>query len=1225
MKRLICFFIVLTIGLSHPVFATATKLQSETKKKAAEVAKQASSGSASTDFLYEMRNTGSGAVYGELLSFAQEGAKGGIRSALKVGQEATILAAKIKTIRDRIASLSGATGDMLAVIDITTKIAGDDLKGAAWSAGFTALGKLVARDSVAKAIGFTTTAPIVVAIAAAQIYKASYDAEASASMSRAMESFYGTVTRLARVRGRSLGESPGPFPSTNENIEKIWQQIVRSSSFRASFGNYVIQDLKGEWPQPGFFASLDANYIGLTTNVKALKQEQVEGLSANKGQIRLYISSMLAGINKPAWADEKRVLAVNALRSLKAHFAQYGASLNKGLANMENASKRLPVVLRYARGCDALIKSEISGKSLDGLSVILSTIKMYVRDVLRWLPPKGVDPSVDEAFTKLVAAHQQASRGKELLSRQLEQAIRSGDLLVDEEVDAKSVYEDYFRPEINAFDWNRMCPPSVVVDEMSKALAAGRFRYQYDYETLVGDRADYGGSILRAWQIENYAVACGGGIDGVVQAPAKEQTIAGFYQKEREQVRNIYAEKPDNDEIYPDLWNRAYQIALAALGGQEQLSKSKYEDITGALSGMLSVYSVQAQKVYARAKEIDQNFRRYGGRAFSHDFLRHYVPPDRFAKIAFHLISDNDPLGVDDVIAEFDSVSSDFRAEVKPPIKSIYANMEKIRSRAGREVSECNIRKLPLLEKAYSICTSMEDFAKEWDRSVNEAQVDYKDIVRFVDPKFMDNLQPFYIKRSKVPVWVKGRFLQAQKLDEKIRSYIAERESWISYSRLIDQNLREWTQTGISRGVLVSFKYSNASDDFKIGWHYKDGDLLKVETPYPHNLSKIERNLLVTELRSLWDRGGLKKFSKSHAQWLQQVVDKYFQELGRVGVMAENFYACDEAGGCAIPPITAQILNEAETIVNAMTPGSNDFLSQYNSLLKVIRLWISFPGQQNKEIFRKISSASLRAPFAPRYVKMRELLHKKVLQNYLLVEQQVVQKKMERELLTKQRLPNLLEIIKKRVQQGRRQFKNAESSSVRGEQLVQLISSLEIVRAKLSDDPYQDAVSLSGAVVDEGLRMQVRNIFTSVRTLSFDLMNLIQTLKNQKSSDLSAIRVFYSEFQQAYGEKNESRLLSYLSDDWEAGDGTTLFDVEDYFHNMFNVFDEIQMRITDLIIESVGGNRFRVSYDTIITSQIYEDGLEHVEKSSVSEEVMITTTGKVIIIRTPQGRFWYVR
>jgi hypothetical protein len=99
--------------------------------------------------------------------------------------------------------------------------------------------------------------------------------------------------------------------------------------------------------------------------------------------------------------------------------------------------------------------------------------------------------------------------------------------------------------------------------------------------------------------------------------------------------------------------------------------------------------------------------------------------------------------------------------------------------------------------------------------------------------------------------------------------------------------------------------------------------------------------------------------------------------------------------------------------------------------------------------------------------------------------------------------------------------------------------------------------------------------------------------------------------------------MSLLSDDWEAGDGTTLFDVEGYFRNMFTVFDEIQVDIRNLRVESMGSDQCRVRYELQITGRVYADGLVHQEQSDVVEELAGFDGGRVRIARTPQGRFWY--
>ena len=54
------------------------------------------------------------------------------------------------------------------------------------------------------------------------------------------------------------------------------------------------------------------------------------------------------------------------------------------------------------------------------------------------------------------------------------------------------------------------------------------------------------------------------------------------------------------------------------------------------------------------------------------------------------------------------------------------------------------------------------------------------------------------------------------------------------------------------------------------------------------------------------------------------------------------------------------------------------------------------------------------------------------------------------------------------------------------------------------------------------------------------------------------------------------------------------------------------------------GNRYQVSYQAVITGQIFQNNLKHQEKSDVSEELEVVN-GKARLVRTLKGRFWYIR
>lgn len=121
------------------------------------------------------------------------------------------------------------------------------------------------------------------------------------------------------------------------------------------------------------------------------------------------------------------------------------------------------------------------------------------------------------------------------------------------------------------------------------------------------------------------------------------------------------------------------------------------------------------------------------------------------------------------------------------------------------------------------------------------------------------------------------------------------------------------------------------------------------------------------------------------------------------------------------------------------------------------------------------------------------------------------------------------------------------------------------------------------------------------------------------------IAEFYQQFRGAYEGRNDSQLISFLGDDWESGDGTTLADLQGYLRNSFSVFDEIRYTQSNLQIHPAAQGSFRVTYDLAIIGRIYAENLTHEEKSSVSEELAFDDGGKLRILRTTGGRFWSVQ
>ncbi len=120
------------------------------------------------------------------------------------------------------------------------------------------------------------------------------------------------------------------------------------------------------------------------------------------------------------------------------------------------------------------------------------------------------------------------------------------------------------------------------------------------------------------------------------------------------------------------------------------------------------------------------------------------------------------------------------------------------------------------------------------------------------------------------------------------------------------------------------------------------------------------------------------------------------------------------------------------------------------------------------------------------------------------------------------------------------------------------------------------------------------------------------------------IREFYARFGDAYESRNDSLIMSLVGDDWQAGDGTTLADLQTNLSRTFRLFDEVKYRITNLNIFPGPQSHQIATYDVTITSRIYRRNIKHVESSQVSEELAADDRGVIKIVRTLNGRFWYV-
>lgn len=155
------------------------------------------------------------------------------------------------------------------------------------------------------------------------------------------------------------------------------------------------------------------------------------------------------------------------------------------------------------------------------------------------------------------------------------------------------------------------------------------------------------------------------------------------------------------------------------------------------------------------------------------------------------------------------------------------------------------------------------------------------------------------------------------------------------------------------------------------------------------------------------------------------------------------------------------------------------------------------------------------------------------------------------------------------------------------------------------------------------LLAEMEGLIREAERLTKELIKEKEEQQERAAKGLEVIRAFYQEFARRYEFRDEYGVLSLLADEWEAGDGSTLWDLEETLARNFRVFDEVSYQISNLqVVESQGNKRYLVCYDLKIVSEIYDRNIRHEEKSSVREIVEINKDSSGRIIKTLGGRFW---
>jgi hypothetical protein len=1137
------------------------------------------------------------AAYGELLNVYSE-------TLAKGGSEA------IKEISDKLDYYNKAIGRIAGVIDVGGKLYLGQNEEAAISAGLIALGELAGTQTgkaYLSAMGLTTL-PVTTLITAIQVYRLSVSELQKSEIAVTLESFYGTIEndRFLRNRNREIGVGD-PIPVTPEAVEYTWRKVYQDSTWRKNFKTYVEEELgKDDFPEPGIWSQWMAPG---NVNVEA-------EILQRKDEFKGYIAGLLSSLNRIAKVREQQFVMGKYVEELAAK----AKNLRSGdiLGKYTRAVEKLPQVRTFVNECPANIQQGMNSRNEYPLTQIINNSKRYATDVLAWIPASGkLGTERGKLIDALRSFHDQAWEAREFLRKSEKRAL--------------AIKAERARVE---------------------AWHASSFNFSLTFDDLKGQ------------------------IDQEFQRTGKIQTVQQLLSDQNTEMREHYAQQSEavtqdferaqqSTPIPPERDRNAYEEFGRQLAAYQDLDRMRLGDLRAKIESYVETLNLRSSlaedQVGIYFKEIERITHQFRSRKYARKSYQNITGIAGLERMLDRFCGDFPSAGYVGIQnLKFPEATYNENGDVNSFTNS-YGNYL---STLGQNISESRyisfcggraylpnlIESIDYMAVAVDNFTAMEPELQTLEQKITELESildqhswnPQQRYVKSVINKLEEETKPLVEK-------IKELMKKGERLKEAgtaaISGYntdldnIEKDENYIQELRAILGQLSPILKSFVSRypsrsvyGLNGSYcvrpelaeAYYNANCNALSGKR-----ILMNKNDVRNAMDKLEREL--ADARLLWlDR----KFSLG----IKDYADFYIGR--RTPLLKETPEHYTVVDGISAYP------NRQKVCRIVLKDYFDNLLASIESVEKV-----DWHFERNME--KALKADHLNLLNVPRREQPVDLVFIDLLsypQDGTATMKKIASDCWDDE--TRKSILGVVEIFNSKLE-AFHQWKNAEAyfedKKKQLSEIVGNLSSLEYqAQAAYNKDSYDPAVKklyaeaaakeapvmgfLNGAINDSKLSPDRQGYFAK-RKEEFErrfffirqwagISSKIPP-KSKDSEARGAINEFYDKFKQAYEYKNDAELLSYLSDDWTAGDGTTLYDVEDYFRNMFDVFDDIRVNISGMNIEPLGDNKFKVSYDMLIIGRIYAAGISRKEKSSVVEEVAFDGK-KVRITRTPQGRFWYV-
>lgn len=1105
----------------------------------------------------------------------------------------------VKEISEKLNFYNQAIGRISGALDIGGKLYLGETKEAAISAGLLILGEAAGSEAGKAYLGAMglTTLPVTTLITAFQIYRMSAAELEKSTIGVKLESLYGMIESDPRLKNRSREIGVGdPIPVTSESVEYLWRKVLLEDRWRDLFKTYVTDELGKDWPESSLWSRWAA---------PGNLNEEAE-LLGRRDEFKSYIAGLLSILNRAAKVREQQYVMRKYADELQQKAS--GMSSSSVLQKYMTAVGMLPEVRDFVKNCPGRIQQGVNGNDLSPLIQVINNSKRYAVDVLAWIPSTGKLGTERESLLKeLRGYHDQAWSAREFLLEK-----RKGEELRKAESAQVTVWRaspfgfsltfDDLRGGIDE-EFQRTGGIAQVNKNISEQNQ--KMLKHYDDQASAA-RAEYN----EAQQMRP------------IPAERNQQALDQFgVQLSAYRTIDLQALNELNAEV------AAYVETLVAQG---KLMDEQLRDVAKEIENRTRPFlttSWRGGRAVGGIDELEETLAGYCGDFPSAGYVglgQLKFPPATF-KSGDHHLSFSGRHG-----SYLESLSRKIGEEAmyipfcggRVPLPALIGGIDGmialVETFSGR-TAEVSVLEEKILE--------LEQLLEESRGGANQRLADHY-------AKELEEKHKPFVKKLK-DLLARGESLKgsARAAQQLYQTDLANMENDLAY---LTQLRKILGQLGPLLEVFVA-KYPGISVSGRNGTF-----VLKPEVAAAYAGGQcsalIGRPVFMTE-------GDIRQARQELDQQLAEVRLVWMDQNYNLGLKAfVDMYIADRTGlaRMSAPPHYTFIDRGGECRI--ITKDYFDTLKA--ELEKVDKVDIFFERNLEKAVGKDYLGL-LSIPTRSQPVNNVNI----DLANYpadgLNFLREVAADCWEDQ--TRAAVLGVITVFEAKVTAYRNWTGGEayfEQMKQRFSEVVGNLSSLEYdaqaAYNKDMHDPvvaklYQQAAAkepavmgfLNTAVGDPKLSPDRQGFFARLQKeyeQKFFFIRQWATISSQtptKPVDEQLVKDFYARFEEAYEAKNDSRLMSLLSDDWEAGDGTTLFDVESYFRNMFTVFDEIQVDIRNLRVESMGSDQCRVRYELEITGRVYADGLVHQEQSDVVEELAGFDGGRVRIARTPQGRFWY--